>query len=142
MSKILVKRTCSDTVQHNIMIKFEEMIKNPVSLQCKIGTHNKNSVVETLRARSRTQEPNYSRCSTAAGFKIEVRGVAVPVAVPHLLWRYEEAETTYRSNIEAASTFHREFEDRILDANERVKHLSEKIAMSVLEVQKWQLELR
>jgi hypothetical protein len=59
---------------------------------------------------------------------------------PDLLRRYEEAEATYRSNIEAAPTFHREFEDRILDANERAKHFSEKIATSMVEVEKLQLE--
>ena len=48
---ILVKRTYSDTLQHNVMIKFEEMIKNPVSLQNKMGTHYKNSVMGDFRQR-------------------------------------------------------------------------------------------
>ena len=37
-----------DTFQHNIVIIQKEMIKNPVSLQKKIDTHNMNSFMEAL----------------------------------------------------------------------------------------------
>jgi len=57
-----------------------------------------------------------------------------------MLRRYEEAEAKYRSNIEAAPKFQKEFTDRILDANDSAKHFREKIATSMVEVQMLQLE--